>query len=102
MTATYATVATFTIDLSREEQSTSTLREFIVPGVRQHPGFVSGNWLLDRDTNQSVAVLTFSSRDAAESLRSNVEGNRENQAANGVELIEIRILEVTASAVAPG
>jgi hypothetical protein len=73
------------------------LHDFIVPSVRQHPGFVSGNWLLDREAGQSVAVITFTSREAAESLRENVENNAANQTAAGVELIDIRLLEVQAS-----
>lgn len=41
MTATSATVARFVLDLAREEQNGRALREFIIPGVRQHAGFVS-------------------------------------------------------------
>ncbi len=98
MTATHATVATFTLDLAREEEGSRALHEFIIPGVRQHPGFVSGSWLLDRATQQSTAVVIFSSREAAESFRTNVEGNQAGRSAHGIKLNEIRVLEVTATA----
>ncbi len=47
-------------------------------------------------------MITFESRDAAEALRENVRNNAANQAAAGIELIEIRLLEVEASANGPG
>lgn len=75
MTATHATVATFALDLSREEEGARVLREFIIPGVRRHPGFVSGSWLLDRQAQQSTAMVLFTSREAADSFRANVERN---------------------------
>jgi quinol monooxygenase YgiN len=95
---TYATVATFRMDMSREDEQRHALREFIVAGVRRHPGFLSGYWMLDRDAEESVVVLTYSSRKSAEALRKNVEGNAANQAASGVALLHIRLVEVTASA----
>jgi hypothetical protein len=42
MTATHATVATFASDLTREQEGARALREFIVPGVRRHPGLPLG------------------------------------------------------------
>jgi hypothetical protein len=73
---THATVATFRVDMSREEEQRRALREFIIPGVRRHPGFLRGYWMLDRDAAESVVVLTYSSRDSAEQLGRNIEGNR--------------------------
>jgi Asp/Glu/hydantoin racemase len=86
------------MDMSRLEGQRRGLHDFIVPSVRQHTGFVSGSWLLDREAGQSVAVITFTSREAAESLRENVKSNAANQTTAGVELIDIRLLEVQASA----
>ncbi len=85
------------MDMSREDEGLRGLREVVVPGVRRHPGFLSGHWMLDRDAEQSVVVITFSSRESADALRANVEGNAANQAAAGVELVQIRVLEVAAS-----
>ena len=96
--ATHATVATFRMDMSRLEGQRRGLHDFIVPSVRRHSGFVSGHWLLDREAGRSVAVITFTSREADELLRENVKDNAANQAAAGLDLIDIRLLEVQASA----
>ena len=96
--ATHATVATFRMDMSRADAQRQGLRERVVPGVRLHPGFVSGTWMVDPDAGTSLAVITFASREAAESFRGNVRDNAANQAAVGVELVDIRLLEVEASA----
>ena len=95
---THATIATFRLDMSREDEQRRGLHEFLVPRVSQHPGFLGGNWMLDRDAEESVVVITFSSRDTAEAFRENVEGNAGNQAASAIELLTIRVVEVTASA----
>jgi hypothetical protein len=95
---THATIATFRMDMSREDEQQRGLREFLVPRVSQYAGFLGGNWMLDREAEESVVVVTFSSRHAAEAFRKNVEGNAANQAAAAIELLKIRVLEVTASA----
>ena len=99
--ARYATIATFGRDLTREAVSRQGLNEFIVPGVRRHGGVVSGHWMMDREAQESVAVVTFTSRDAAEAFRRDVTSNAENQAAAGVELRQIRLVEVEASFLSP-
>ena len=96
--ATHATLATFLMDLSREAEQREALERFIVPGVRQSPGFVSGHWTLDRATSESVVLLTYESLDAAEAMAENVRGNAANQADAGLELVGVRILEIAASA----
>jgi hypothetical protein len=99
---THATLASFHIDLTQEEDQRAGLEQIIVPGVRRHPGFVSGTWALDRETSESFAMLTYESRAAAEAMRDNIISNAENQRAVGIELITIRVLEVSASATAAG
>lgn len=96
--ATHATVATFRMDMSRGDLQRQGLHDHIVPRVRRHPGFVSGTWMLDREAATSLAVITFASREAAESFQDNVRANATNQAAAGVELVDIRLVEVEASA----
>ena len=59
---THATLATFRMDLTRESEQRVGLEQMIVPGVQGHPGFVAGTWTLDRDTAESVVMLTFESR----------------------------------------
>jgi hypothetical protein len=95
---THATVATFRLDMSREEEQRRGLREFLVPRISQRAGFLNGYWMLDREVGLSVVVIIFSSREDAEALRENVEGSVANQAAAAIELVRIRVLEITASA----
>lgn len=94
---THATVASFAMDMAREAETSRTLHELIVPGVRQHPGVVSGHWMMDREADESVVVVTFTSLDAAQAFAHNVTNNAANQAAAGLRLISIRLVEVEAS-----
>jgi hypothetical protein len=88
-------MATFRMDMSREDEQR---REFLVPRVSQHTGFLGGHWMLDREAHESVVVIIFSSRDAAEALPEERRRQRANQAAAAIKLVKIRVLEVTASA----
>jgi hypothetical protein len=99
MTApTHATLATFRMDLSRETEQREGLQRVIVPNVRSSPGFVTGFWTLDRDASESTVMIVFDSEEHARGFAENVRANAPNQAAMGIELISIRLLEVTASA----
>ncbi len=96
-TPAHATLARFEVDLSREEEQRVALERFIVPGVRSFPGFVSGLWTLDRAASESIVMLTYDSREAAESMAANIRSNSENQKSLGLSLVSIRILEVAAT-----
>lgn len=93
----HATAATFRIDLEHEAAQREVLEKVIVPGIRSAPGVVSGTWTLDRDRSETLVVITYEAREAAEAMASNIRGNAENQRASGLELIEVRILEVLAT-----
>ena len=97
-TPTHATLARFNMDLSREAEQRAALEQMIVPGVRQHPGFISGTWTLDRDTAESFVMLTYSSGESAEAMKTNILDNAEHQRFVGIELVEVRVLEISASA----
>jgi hypothetical protein len=86
------------MDLSREAEQREGLERMIVPGVREAPGFVAGCWTLDRVTSESVVLITFDSDEHAEALASNVRANAPHQAAVGIELVSISVVEVSASA----
>lgn len=86
------------MDPSLEAEQRQRLEQMIVPGVRQAPGFITGCWTLDRDTNESVVMITFDSIEDAETFASNIRANLQRQAAVGIELLSIRVVEVTASA----
>ena len=87
--ATHATLATFRMDLSRD---------LIVPGVRDAPGVVTGCWTLDRSERESVVLVTFESRSTAEAFAESVRANAEHQEAVGIELVSVRVVEVSARA----
>lgn len=96
-TPTHATLATFSIDVTREEEQREGLDQHVIPGVRQFPGFVRGDWTLDRERGVTHVLLTYSSREAAEMMASNVRGNAEGQATAGLTLQNIAVLEIVAS-----
>ncbi len=96
--ATHATLATFRVDPSREAEQRRVLEEVIVPGVRKAPGFVSGYWTLDREVGESAVLLAFESAVDARNMAGNVRANAANQAAAGLELVSIRIVEILVSA----
>jgi hypothetical protein len=86
------------MDPTKETAQLQGLHDFIVPSVRQAPGFVAGYWTLDRDSSESVAFILFDSRDTAGNFAENVRANAPNQVAVGIELLSIRVSEITASA----
>jgi hypothetical protein len=86
------------MDPARRAEQLQGLHDFIVPSVRQAPGFVAGYWTLDRENNESVAFILFDSGDTASSLAENVRANAPNQVAAGIELLSIRVSEISASA----
>jgi len=94
----FATLATFQLDLSREAEQKEGLARMIVPGVKASPGFVSGCWTLDRERSESVVLVTFDTIDHAELFADNVKANAQGQAAVGISLESIKVVEVSASA----
>jgi hypothetical protein len=55
------------------------LQRMIVPGVRQFPGFIGGNWTVYSETSESIVLLSYDSLSAAESMAENIRGNADNQ-----------------------
>jgi hypothetical protein len=95
--ATYATVAVFVMELSREADQRRGLDEVIVPGVRGTPGVVSGCWALDREASVSTVVITFDSEESARLFADNVRANAANQQTIGIKLRSISVAEVLAT-----
>ncbi len=76
--------------------ATEFLRETIVPGVSQAPGFVAGYWVRLEGGNEGNSVIVFESEDAA---RAAAERIRENTDSNpGVTLNDVTVGEVVANA----
>lgn len=97
-----AVLATFRVDLGREDQQRRLIDDVILPSVRKAPGFVTGYWTLDRDAGEGVVLVTLESAVDAAGLADAVRANAPNQARAGVDLTSIRIVEVVASATHPG
>lgn len=96
--ATHATLATFHMDPERRALQLEGLQRMIVPGVRSAPGFVSGTWTLDAATDESVVLVIWESEATAAAFVTDVEANAANQAAVGIDLRSIRVVEVAATA----
>jgi heme-degrading monooxygenase HmoA len=78
------------------EQSMKYLRENIVPGVSQAPGFVAGYWVRLEGGDEGNSVAVFESEDAARAAAGRV---REAVDSNpGVTLKDVSVGEVVASA----
>ena len=70
----------------------SHLREQVVPGVSQAPGFVAGYWTRKESTGVSMAI--FESEDAAQAVGERVPSIVPDM----VTLEEVEVLEVVAHA----
>jgi len=76
--------------------ATEFLRETVVPGVSQAPGFVAGYWVRLEGGDEGNSVIVFESEDAARAAEARL---RENVASNpGVTINDITVGEVVASA----
>jgi len=86
----HAVVVTVTVnDL---DAATSHLREQVVPGVSQAPGFVAGYWTRADDSGVSMVVLE--SEDAAKTMRERVP----SMVTDAVTIKDIEVREVVAHA----
>jgi hypothetical protein len=94
---THATIATFRMDMSREDDSGVGYASSSFLGSVSTPASWSAIGCSTRRRRRASFVVTFSSRHAAEAFQKNVESNAANQAA-AIELVKIRVLEVTTSA----
>jgi hypothetical protein len=80
------------VTLEDIEASRSDLRERVVPGVSQAPGFVTGYWT--RKDDSGLAMVIFESEDAAEAMRERVP----SLAPDVVTIEDIEVREVEAHA----
>lgn len=80
------------VTLSDPEGSMGQLRERVVPGVSQAPGFVAGYWT--RKENTGLSMVVFDSEDAANGAKERVPG----MLPDGVTLESIEVREVVAHA----
>jgi hypothetical protein len=81
-----------TVSLGDREAAESHLREQVVPGVSQSPGFVAGYWT--RKDDSGLGMVIFESEDAAEAMRDRVP----SMVPDVVTLENVEVREVVANA----
>jgi hypothetical protein len=80
------------VTISDREAAENHLREQVVPGVSQAPGFVAGYWTRKDDTG--LAMVVFESEDAATGMTERVP----SMLPDVVTLEDIEVREVVAHA----
>ena len=80
------------VTINDREAATSHLRDQVVPGVSQAPGFVAGYWT--RKDNTGLAMVLFDSEEAAKGMSERVP----SMLADAVALENIEVREVVAHA----
>jgi hypothetical protein len=86
----YAVVVT--VAISDHEVAENHLRENVVPGVSQAPGFVAGYWT--RKDDSGLAMVIFESEDAANAMKERAP----SMVPDVVTLKDIEVREVVAHA----
>jgi hypothetical protein len=81
-----------TVTISDHDVAESHLRENVVPGVSQAPGFVAGYWT--RKDDSGVAMVIFESEDAAQAMSERVP----SMVPDVVTVKDIEVREVVAHA----
>jgi hypothetical protein len=80
------------VTIHDQEAAESHLREQVVPGVSQAPGFVTGHWT--RKDDSGLAMVVFDSEDAASGMAERVP----SMLPDAVTLENVEVREVVASA----
>lgn len=80
------------VTIQDQEASEATLREQVVPGVSQAPGFVAGYWT--RKDNHGLSMVIFESEEAANGMSERVPG----MIPDTVTLEDVEVREVVAHA----
>ena len=81
-----------------EEAQLRALKEQVVPGVQQRPGFVAGYWLADRAARKTYGTFILEDEEAAQGFKAFVEGNAAARERSGVILESLTVAEVIAEA----
>jgi hypothetical protein len=80
------------VAVNDREAATSQLRENVVPGVSQAPGFVAGYWT--RGDDGGLSMVVFESEDAAKTMSEQVP----SLVSDAVTIQDIQVREVVAHA----
>jgi hypothetical protein len=80
------------VKINDTEAADSHLRERVVPGVSQSPGFVAGYWT--RKDNNGLSMIIFDSEDAAKQASEQIP----SMIPDAVTLDDVEVREVAAHA----
>jgi hypothetical protein len=80
------------VTVNNEEAAESALRDQVVPGVSQAPGFVAGYWT--RKDNGGLSMIIFESEDAANGASEQLK----SMIPDAVTLEGVEVREVVANA----
>ena len=80
------------VSIKDPENATTDLKEKVVPGVSQAPGFVAGYWTRKEQTGLSMVI--FESEDAAKAASDQLP----SMVPDTVELQDVEVREVVANA----
>ena len=84
------------VSVQEEDPGLKYLRENIVPGVSQAPGFVAGYWVRLEGGDEGNSIVVFESEDAARAAAGRI---RESVGSNpGVTIKDVSVGEVVANA----
>lgn len=82
------------VTISDPEPATQALREEVVPGVSQAPGFIAGYWTRKEGEDKGLSMVVFESEDAANAAAERVR----SMAPDTVTVDDVEVREVVASA----
>jgi hypothetical protein len=81
----HAVLGIRTVDASRVDGQKEALNNYVVPAVRQAPGFVRGFWSKSPINGRDYTFIVFDDEASAQSFKALVEGN----AASGIRLLPL-------------
>ena len=84
------------VNIKDLEPAQKMLRDEIVPGVSQAPGFVAGYWTRSDDGGNGMSLVVFESEDAAQGMARQLQ--EQGTGNDAVELDSVEVREVVANA----
>jgi hypothetical protein len=88
----------WTMDPAMRGRQERELRDSIVPGVSNAPGFVRGAWAREVGGDRSVSFIVFADEPSARDFASSVRANAGPQQTAGVSNQELILVELEAEA----
>lgn len=80
----YAVVGRWQTDPSRTDDQDRELRDVVVPGVRDLPGFVAGYWTRDPESGRTHTTVVWESEAAARGFKAMLDADRQRAATSGI------------------